>query len=72
MTLLSNDDETNADGLSKSREKKIQRKQKRLQHMIADDTGIECCDQANRVNWAKVMSILRPTHFSWPMNFHRI
>lgn len=50
MTLLSNDDETNADGLSKSREKKIQRKQKRLQHMIADDTSIECCDQPNRVN----------------------
>lgn len=50
MTLVSNDAESNTDILSKSREKRIQRKQKRLQHMITDDSGIECCDQPSRVN----------------------
>lgn len=50
MTLVSNDAESDTDILSKSREKKIQRKQKRLQHMITDDSGIECCDQPSRVN----------------------
>lgn len=49
MTSLSID-EPNEKTLSKNREKKIQRKQKRLQHMISNDLGIECCDQPNRVN----------------------
>lgn len=34
---------------SKNHERKIQRKQKRLQHLIANDSGVICCDTPTRV-----------------------
>lgn len=39
------------DGFSKTLEKKIQRKQKRLQHMISKETGIECYDIPKKVQF---------------------
>lgn len=35
---------------SKNHERKVQRKQKRLQHLIANDSDIICCDTPTRVN----------------------
>lgn len=51
MIQLGDEVRKNPNVFSKSREKKIQRKQKRLQHMIADDSGIFCCDQPTRVHF---------------------
>lgn len=39
----------NSHGISKTLEKKIQRKQKRFQHMIRNETGIECYDEPKKV-----------------------
>lgn len=43
------------DGFSKTLEKKIQRKQKRLQHMITNETGIECYDIPKKVQISTIM-----------------
>lgn len=34
---------------SKNHERKVQRKQKRLQHTISNDSGVICCDEPTRV-----------------------
>lgn len=40
------------DGIfSKNQEKKIQKKQKRFQHMIRNETGIICSDSPKQVNF---------------------
>lgn len=51
MTLSDNNDEKIMEGPSKNLEKKIQRKQKRFQHMISNDAGVNCCDQPSRVGF---------------------
>lgn len=40
-----------SDVISKNHEKKIQRKQKRFQHMISNDAGVVCCDQPTKVGF---------------------
>lgn len=42
-------DFTNIELLSKNREKKLQRKQKRIQHLITKDCGVICCDEPTQV-----------------------
>lgn len=46
-----NDEDNNKNGCSKSHEKKIQRKQKRFQHMISKDSGVVCCDEPTQVSF---------------------
>lgn len=50
MTLSPRENDKSTDLISKNHEKKIQRKQKRFQHMIANDAGIVCCDHPTKVN----------------------
>lgn len=38
---------------SKNHARKVQRKQKRLQHMISNDSGVVCCDEPTRVTLLK-------------------
>lgn len=40
-----------SDIISKNHEKKIQRKQKRFQHMISNDACIVCCDNPTKVEF---------------------
>lgn len=40
---------------SKNHERKVHRKQKRLQHLIANDSNVICCDTPTRVmNYRKI------------------
>lgn len=50
MSLAVTDEDNNKNVCSKSQEKKIQRKQKRFQHMISKDSGVVCCDETTQVS----------------------
>lgn len=52
MTRIESDDNESAQ-FSRNVEKKIQRKQKRFQHMIANDAGVVCCDEPTRVSFER-------------------
>lgn len=52
MTLSTLEDEKMTDAISKNHEKKIQRKQRRFQHMIANDAGVVCCNQPTKVGFS--------------------
>lgn len=57
---MSSDQQTNGNegsGLSKTLEKKIRRKQIRFQHMIKNDTGIDCFDTPKKVGKHKISSV---------------
>lgn len=46
------DEDSSADAsISKNLERKIQRKQKRFQHIISTDSGIICCDEPTKVSF---------------------
>lgn len=62
MTQLALKDDKSTEVISKNHEKKIQRKQRRFQHMITNDAGVICCDQPTKVKLDFFKEILRKIH----------